>query len=467
MMPLVSSMALPSARTQLLRPLGAFTALALLATFLGGCAAVTNPVADGVPVRRLPTELLATPKADLRTIPLTLLRQKPPDAYRLEAGDVLGVYIEGVLGDRNVPPPVRLVEQSGLPPAMGYPTPVRSNGTISLPLVPPIRVEGMTVPEAEEAVRQAYTVKKEILRPGRERIIVTLLQPRTYHVLVIRQDSGTGTGATTPVSFGTFQGSSEVTGPRMRGVGTTLELPAYENDVLHALTRTGGLPGLDARTEIVIQRGYSTEDAELAVMPDLLENCPGVAGTIPAVDGVQITRIPLRLPPGSPITFKPEDIILHSGDIVFVQSRDTEVFYTGGLLFSGQYPLPRDYDVDVVQAIGIARGTLISGGQSVNNLSGATQNLGIGFPNPSLVTVIRRLPHQGQVTIRVNLNKALQEPRERILIKPNDLIILQNTIGEALAQYFTSTFFHYNFTGIFHSGDVTNTTTINAPSMHH
>jgi protein involved in polysaccharide export with SLBB domain len=437
--------------------------LLLLSSLLAGCAALTNPVADGIPVRRLPSELLAAPKEGQRTIPLTLLRQKPTDAYLLESGDVLGVYIEGVLGDRNVPPPVRLVEQSGLPPAMGYPTPVRSNGTISLPLVEPINVAGLTVAEAEEAVRQAYTVKKEVLRPGRERIIVTLLQPRTYHVLVIRQDAGSGTGNTTPVTFGTFQGASEVTGPRQRGVGTAIELPAYENDVLHALSRTGGLPGLDARNEIVIQRGYSKENGDMTVMPDLLESCPGVTGNIPTLDGVQITRIPLRLPPGAPITFKPEDVILHSGDIVFVQSRDAEVFYTGGLLFSGQYPLPRDYDVDVVQAVCIVRGTLLAGGQSINNLTGATQNEGIGFPNPSLVSIVRYLPNKGQVTIRIDLNKAMQDPRERILIKPNDIIILQNTIGEALAQYFTSTFFHFNLTGVFHKGDLTATTTVNTP----
>src|SRR5262245_29662485 len=107
----------------------AWIALAcLLAQFLSGCAALTNPVADGVPVRRLPPELLGTAKADERLLPLTLLRQKPPDAYRLETGDILGIYIEGVLGDRNQPPPVRLVEASGLPPAMGYPVPVRDNG---------------------------------------------------------------------------------------------------------------------------------------------------------------------------------------------------------------------------------------------------------------------------------------------------------------------------------------------------
>lgn len=434
----------------------------MVSTLLSGCAALTNPVADGVPVRRLPPQLLALPKESERQLPLTLLRQKPPDAYRLEAGDILGVYIEGVLGDRTQPPPVRLVEQSGLPPAMGYPVPVRDNGTVSLPLVDPIDVNGMTIPEAEEAVRHAYTVKKEILRPGRERIIVTLLQPRTYHVLVVRQDAGSGQG-NVPTSFGGFYGNTaEVLGPRKRGTGFNIDLPAYENDVLNALTRTGGLPGLDARNEIIIQRGYGKNAVDAALALEML-NCPGGPEAAPEGSGMQTIRIPLRLPPGAPITFRPEDIILKSGDIVFIQSRDAEVFYTGGLLLSGQYPLPRDYDLDVVQAIALVRGTLVNGGQTTNNFTGQLQSGGVGFPNPSLVTVIRYLPNKQQVTIRVNLNKALQDPRERLLIKPNDIIIMQNTIGEAIAQYFTSSFFNFNLVSIFQAGGTTGTTTINTP----
>ena len=113
-------------------------------------------------------ELLAASREALKLVPLNRLRQQPPKQYLLEAGDVLGVYIEGVLGNANQPPPVRLVEQSSLPPAMGYPVPVREDGTLSLPFVSPIRVTGMTIVEAERAVRQAYTVKKEIseARPG-------------------------------------------------------------------------------------------------------------------------------------------------------------------------------------------------------------------------------------------------------------------------------------------------------------
>src|SRR5437763_1568902 len=80
-----------------------------IATLLqGGCAALTNPVGDGVPVRRIPPELLVPSKKDEQTIPLTLLRQPPPQVYQLAPGDVLGVYVEGFLGERNQQLPIHV-----------------------------------------------------------------------------------------------------------------------------------------------------------------------------------------------------------------------------------------------------------------------------------------------------------------------------------------------------------------------
>ena len=70
----------------------------LIVALTSGCASVTNPVANGVPVRRLPPELLAGPEREqMQTIPLTLLGQDPAEEYALAAGDVLGVFVGGVL----------------------------------------------------------------------------------------------------------------------------------------------------------------------------------------------------------------------------------------------------------------------------------------------------------------------------------------------------------------------------------
>ena len=111
------------------RRLASFPVL-LYCACMAGCAAWSNPVANGIPVRLLPPELLAKSKDELETIPLTLLRQKPPEVYRLAAGDLLGIYIEGVLGKEEELPPVNFPESPELPPSIGYPILVREDGTI-------------------------------------------------------------------------------------------------------------------------------------------------------------------------------------------------------------------------------------------------------------------------------------------------------------------------------------------------
>ena len=117
-----------------------------------GCASFANPAApDAIPVHRLPPEAFGRPREEERTIPLTLLRQEPPKNYLLDAGDVLGVYIEGILGERGGVPPIIFPGTIGYsgqgtppPPALGYPIPVQDNGTINLPLLDPIPVAGKT-----------------------------------------------------------------------------------------------------------------------------------------------------------------------------------------------------------------------------------------------------------------------------------------------------------------------------------
>ncbi len=266
----------------------------------GGCAAITNPVADGVRVRHLPPELLATPRACEQTVPLTLLEQPPPDSYRVAAGDVLGVYIETVLGDRNLPmplhvaPPLVLKDQRRLPPASGFPVTVQADGTIILPSVPPLPVTGRTLAETRDAIRELYLSKK-VIQPENDRIFVTLMQPRQYQVVVLRQE----TGAFTVGPYGPIASSK-------RSTGFLVDLPAYENDVLHALAQTGGLPGLDTYNAIVIQRAGFRNPADRDAMLKELEKIPAGANPLKFVGaGCETIRVPLRLPPGAPLPVRP------------------------------------------------------------------------------------------------------------------------------------------------------------------
>lgn len=352
------------------------------------------------------------------------LRQTPPEEYTLGKGDTLGIYIQGVTGDKDTPPPVNFPEDPGAQPGLGYPVPIRDDGYISLPLVAPIRVTGLTLADAERRIADAYTKDKEILLEGNEKIIVTLMQRRTYNILVIREDVDSGNQLNSLNRNQVYipQGGSNET--------TSIQLPAGENDVLHALSETGGMPGERARNEIVIFRGGQTGDVDSLVQE---VNAPlGQQGTMR--DQSKMIRIPIEAERGQFPNLSEEDITLYDGDVVYIKGREDEVFYTGGLLEGGRFPLPRDYKIDVLEAIAIAGGSV----------SGAAGSGGLGraaAPLPATqVTVLRKCGCE-QTAIDVDLRYALADPSERVIVQPGDLIILEyrkrELIGNTIAQVFT------------------------------
>jgi protein involved in polysaccharide export with SLBB domain len=400
----------------------------------GGCAAVTNPVADGIPVRKVPAELLEPSKANEQTIPLSLLGQPKPPAYRIDSGDVLGVYVEGFLGERTPPDPlpihvgplVQARDVHRLSPAAGYPVPVDEDGTVSLPGAGTLSLRGMSLPEARDAVRDFY-VSAKLLKSEHARVIVTMLTPRQYQVVVIRQEAS---------AFGVTQEGTLPTSKR--GTGHFVDLIAYQNDVLHALAETGGLPGLDAVNEIVIHRGFFRPGADRAAVLAQLESPTPLCGG-------EVVRIPLRRSCGTPAELRLEDVILHTGDVVFLEARNDDLFFTGGLLPPGAYVLPRDRDLDVLEAVSRVRGPFYNGAFGVSNLAGNQVQPGLGAPSPSLVAVIRKTSTGGQVPIVVDLREALLHPEERLIVRPGDILILQEKPGEAMVRYFSQTFFNFEF----------------------
>ncbi len=377
---------------------------------------------------------IAESRTDKEPINFLRLRQEPPEAYRLDERDVLGVYIEGVLGSKDEPPPVHFPEAGeNLPPAIGYPVPVREDGTVSLPLVEEVDVRGLTLGQAEKKIRNAY-IRKRILKPDRERIIVTLMKPRTYHILVVREDETTNSN-----SFGNANPRNMALamafGQTRRGMSYPIFLRAYENDVLHALSETGGLPGNDAKNEVIILRGAFSSAEEREAFINGMQN-PEYTEELLARPNV--IKIPLRVGPNDPIVqLSEEDIILNPGDIVFVRSRESEVFYTGGLLPSGQWPIPRDYDVDILQAMAIAGGSVGGNAGSVDN--GLFRGGSIGSIFPATRAIVLRQLCGEQVPIEIDLKRAMLDPSERIRIQPGDFIMLEYRTGELIGNMLVGT----------------------------
>lgn len=442
----------------------AFSLISVLAAlFVSGCAALTNPAANGLPARLVPDELLAESKEDLVELPLSWLSVKTPEVYTLDSGDILGVYIEGILPQTGRNLPISF-PQTG-PPVSGVPIVVRENGTISLPWVGEIDVKGLSVQEAQNRVIETYTeshnedTPDNILPPENTRIMVGLMHERRTRIRVIREDSPTAR-VNIDQSFRTF-GNTQLESRRGSGIGTVLELPSVSADVLSVLANSGGLPGPFASNEVIIYRGGGIAidavdaDSDSGEMSDLASKS--------TANGARVIRIPMRIKPGTEKPFDAKDVHLQPDDVVFVPARDFDVYYTGGVLPARAVPLPRDYDLPALEAVLRIGGSVINGGRFANNFTGGITAAGLGAPNPSLLTVIRRLPGGSQVNIRVDLNRALTDPRENILIREGDVLLLQETPSEAVARYFSSALNLNGATQIFARGSAAATGSVALP----
>jgi protein involved in polysaccharide export with SLBB domain len=420
-----------------------------------GCQSIFSPV-SGIPAHRLPPKFLAAPKNNLLPVNLARLRQEPPREYLLDSGDILGIYIEGVLGEVDAMPPFHMPEraESNLPPAIGYPVPVREDGTLPLPLVAALRVRGLTLTQVENVIRKAYTVDQNILGPGKDRIFVTLIRERRYQVVVMRQEP----------SLGGQVGSA----PGMGGMAFAetrsqlVELPAYQNDVLHALAETGGLPGESAKNEVKILRGSLADARQRDAFVQQFYACHPADPCLcfpPLPEDPTVIRIPLRLPPGQIPTFRPEDIILETGDIVLVESRDAEVFYTGGMLGGGIHQLPRDRDLDVIEAMAMVGGSHIYGGHGGGGgfggggFGGGFGASSVGGVPPGRLFILRKTPCNDQIIIAVDLSRAIRDPKSRPLVQSGDTLVLQYKPSEELLNFGLGTFFTFGIAELLQGGD--------------
>jgi protein involved in polysaccharide export with SLBB domain len=401
-----------------------------------GCSTVTFRI-KGVPACSLPTECRAESKRNLVPIDVTQLAQSVPEKYVLGAGDVIGVSVDGIMpiADPNGDPrpiPVHFPEaSSGLPPAIGVPVVVQESGTVTLTGLEPLDISGQNLEEAADTILKAYQARNIIKEGESTYPVVTIIRKRVVNVTVIREDTGST--------------SREENIQDARG--STIQLPAFNNDVLHALMITGGLPGLRAKNEIRIYRNRQTamqnaSDAVLII--GSMDYSVATPSTMPdeVGDGPDIV-IPMRVQKGMRIEIAPEDVILNEGDVVYIANRDTEVFYTAGMLPGGEHLLPRDYDIDIFEAMAIA-------GYSYGNSS---QGGGMGIPSsgiaPTQLFVFREREDGTEYTIAVDLESALADDCERILVKPGDKLLLRFSPKEETLNFGIFAFFTYGIRQLF------------------
>ena len=409
-------------------------------------------VQGAIPAQQVPAWQLQQERRVESSPDISYLRQPKPRAYLLDSGDVLGIFLEGVLGEVDGVPPIHYPpEGSSLGPSMGFPIVVRESGAISLPLVDPIPVRGLTIQQAEALIKSVYLGNgksgKKILNE-RSRIIVTLQRQRTVNVVVIRQDNS----RSMRIQGAAQAGRGPVFDRSDRSArSSSIQLPAYENDVLHALMRTGGLPGVNAARDVRVYRsngatasrstnGSSTYRGSSSPFPRTGSSRSGYSPNgfrnSPASSSVSI---PLQQSPNSRF-YNGRQSVLDDGDVLVVQARPTEVYYTSGLLRGGEHPLPRDNNLTVLEAVALAGGPT-----TASNAGG----LGISRLQPTELNVIRNNGRNGQVNIRVDLERALTDPSHQILVAPGDHLILRHKPIQQIGNFGIGTFNNVGLRRIF------------------
>lgn len=168
------------------------------------------------------------------------------------------------------------------------------------------------------------------------------------------------------------------------------------------------------------------------------------------IEGDHIIKIPVRLGPGETLNISEDDVTLYDGDIVFIESRDTDVYFIGGLLGGGQFSLPRDRDLHVLEAVSLAQGQgrQQSGAQGLQSAGGVSALNRDVTPSASRLIILRQVGCGQTMTIEVDLYKALRYPHENILVQPRDMLILQYTPIEATAAFIQRNLFEGALLGI-------------------
>jgi hypothetical protein len=110
---------------------------------------------------------------------------------------------------------------------------------------------------------------------------------------------------------------------------------------------------------------------------------------------------------------------------------------------AAQHLLPRDYDIDIFEAMSIAGYSYGSGSQAGGNIVGIT---GV---SPTRLYIFRKGPDGREIVIQVNLEKAVCDPRERLIIKAGDKLLLRYSPKEEIANFGIISFFTYGFQQFF------------------
>jgi polysaccharide export outer membrane protein len=366
---------------------------------------------------------------------------------QIHRGDLLEVTISDLVGESQFYPlPVRVLE----------------DGTIRLPLAGQVSVAGLTFPQAEQVIFASYSsqglLKKPLVtvalrdtRKVRIYVLGAVNKPGQYDlnasdsdllsalvaaggltsdanpVIEVRRrvlgDPHRGPGH--PAEQAVVQTSSEVTEPSpvvaANPVPAAVEAPPASTSSyspIHYPPVGKPAPSLPAepRPHAWTLSLASSEHApvEQAAADQALtahtqpETAPPPLN--PSMTINQVVRLDLTNEAAKQKLA--QGFYLQNGDTITIEDRKSKPIYVVGLVNKpGEYPLPVDRDLRVLEAIGLA------GGVDRGSL-------------PNRVLVVRQRPDgSGVIAVRIDLDKAKRDNAENIRVMQGDTVSVEETAG--------------------------------------
>jgi protein involved in polysaccharide export with SLBB domain len=347
-----------------------------------------------------------------------------------------------------------------------YPVPTRvlDDGTVRLPLVGSVELAGLSISGAEQAIFAAYSSQGLLKKP---QVTVALRETRKIRVYVLGAVTKPGlydlnategdllcalvnAGGLTPEA-GTIvevrrrltPGLSPATPRKDRNIvqAAYKSSPRSPRENQNALRNLGENTSLQEATPVVYsasgwQKNYDfipNNNAASAYHPNGMEgSCspvvqriplgskssdvmpePALADdpvqTIPLSSDSQIVRLDLTSEKDKQLVT--QGFRLANGDTISIDDRKVKPIYVVGMVGKpGEFQLPVDRDLRVLEAVGLA------GGVDRNSL-------------PDKVLVIRQRPDgSGVVAVRVDLNQAKKDNSQNIRLMAGDTVSVEETV---------------------------------------
>lgn len=115
---------------------------------------------------------------------------------------------------------------------------------------------------------------------------------------------------------------------------------------------------------------------------------------------------------------RPDQLVLTNGDVISVEETKKQSLYvTGSVKKPGEFPMPKDREIHLLEAIGMAGG--------VNTLS-----------EPTTALLTRRLANREPVVLSVDLRSAAGNPKENIRLMAGDAISVEEDWASQTRRFF-------------------------------